>query len=95
MKTLNLLMCVQVTTHREVYGSNTPVFGSIIWSLGRKDEGHGYKGMRPLTNITLNLEAEHADKKHGGVRDGNNVILSKWKTEENFKWKIEPYVAGL
>ncbi|CAM6128942.1 unnamed protein product [Calypogeia fissa] len=79
-----------VTTHRQAFGVNSPAEGSIIWTLGRKDEGHGFKGMRAVTNITLNLDAEHADKLHGGVRDGNRLLLSAWKDNENFKWKVEP-----
>jgi hypothetical protein len=82
-----------VTTHREVFSVTGPADGSIIWSLGRKDEGHGYRGIRPVTNITLNLDAEQADKRHGGPRDGNRIMISKWKDQENFKWKIEPLVA--
>lgn len=76
----------------DVYGANSPIRGSILWSLGRKDEGNGYRGLRTLTNIHLNLEAEHADKKHGGVRDGNRLLISPWTGLENFKWKIEPFV---
>jgi hypothetical protein len=82
----------QVTPDREVYGAHCQLRGSIIWSLGGKDEGHGYRGMRQVTNITLNLEAEHADKKHGGVREGNRLLTSPWTGQENFKWKVEPFV---
>lgn len=65
--------------------------GSIIWSLGRKDEGHGFKGLRAVTNIHLNLEAANADKAHGGVRDGNRLLVSTWLGQENFKWKVQTF----
>lgn len=83
-----------VSTHRQVFAASNPLEGSIIWSLGKKDEGLGFRGLRPVTNITLNLDAEHADKAHGGVRDGNRLVLSSWKDLENFKWKIEHFVPG-
>lgn len=79
-----------VETHRHVFAANSPLQGSILWTLGRKDEGHGFKGIRAVTNIGLNLSAEHADKDHGGVHDGNRLIVSAWKDTTNFKWKIEP-----
>lgn len=81
-----------VTPDRDVYAANSQLKGSLIWTLGAKDEGHGFKGMRSLTNVSLNLEAEHADKKHGGVREGNRLVMSPWTALENVKWKVEPLV---
>ncbi|KAL2629345.1 hypothetical protein R1flu_014031 [Riccia fluitans] len=41
---------------------------ALLWSQGR-DEGKGYHAVRPVTNIHLNLDADHGDKKHGGVKE--------------------------
>ncbi|KAL3687362.1 hypothetical protein R1sor_013671 [Riccia sorocarpa] len=63
--------------------------GSILWSMSR-DVGEGYTAIRPVTNIHLNLDADHGDDKHGGVADGNKLILFKWNKQENQKWRIIP-----
>ncbi|KAL2629344.1 hypothetical protein R1flu_014030 [Riccia fluitans] len=51
--------------------------GAILWSQS-KDVGQGFTAIRPVTNIHLNLDADHGDAKFGGVEDVNlyNQILA-------------------
>eukprot|EP00246_Nothoceros_aenigmaticus_P009512 TRINITY_DN25085_c0_g1_i1.p1 TRINITY_DN25085_c0_g1~~TRINITY_DN25085_c0_g1_i1.p1 ORF type:complete len:286 (-),score=53.61 TRINITY_DN25085_c0_g1_i1:324-1181(-) len=62
---------------------------SLLWTLS-SDVGDGYKAIRPVTNPKLNLDADHADKEHGGVKESNRLILYKWKKQDNQKWKLGP-----
>ncbi|KAL3687363.1 hypothetical protein R1sor_013672 [Riccia sorocarpa] len=68
------------------------VDSALLWSQG-KDEGKGYHAVRPVTNIHLNLDADHGDKKHGGVKEGNRLIVHKWNEQNNQLWKIAPLGA--
>eukprot|EP00252_Welwitschia_mirabilis_P021231 TRINITY_DN5377_c0_g1_i1.p1 TRINITY_DN5377_c0_g1~~TRINITY_DN5377_c0_g1_i1.p1 ORF type:complete len:263 (+),score=10.74 TRINITY_DN5377_c0_g1_i1:164-952(+) len=63
---------------------------SILWSMS-EDKGEGYRTVRQVNDITLNMDAFRGDKKSGGVRDGTPVVLWKWKKGENQIWKIVPY----
>ncbi|KAJ7522297.1 hypothetical protein O6H91_18G005500 [Diphasiastrum complanatum] len=60
---------------------------SILWTESA-DVGHGYKCIRPVGNINLNLDASHGDVKYGGVHDGTKLILFKWRKHENQKWNM-------
>ncbi|KAG6552737.1 hypothetical protein Mapa_005684 [Marchantia paleacea] len=62
---------------------------SILWSQS-DDVGKGYTTIRLVTNITLNLDADHGDRKHGGIKDGHRLLLHTWTKGENQKWKLEP-----
>eukprot|EP00252_Welwitschia_mirabilis_P012604 TRINITY_DN2781_c0_g1_i1.p1 TRINITY_DN2781_c0_g1~~TRINITY_DN2781_c0_g1_i1.p1 ORF type:complete len:396 (-),score=100.20 TRINITY_DN2781_c0_g1_i1:431-1618(-) len=62
---------------------------AVLWTQSA-DVGNGYKCIRPVHNIDLNLDAHHGDSEGGGIRDGTDVILFKWKKQENQKWKIHP-----
>lgn len=64
---------------------------SLLWTLS-DDVGDGYKAIRPADNPKLNLDADHADKEHGGVKEHNRLILYKWKKQDNQKWKLVPVV---
>ncbi|KAJ7294333.1 hypothetical protein O6H91_Y265600 [Diphasiastrum complanatum] len=72
----------------QTYDSNT-LDESILWSQSA-DVGNGYQCIRPVGNIHLNLDANHGDSKNGGIEERTDLILFKWKKQENQKWKIMP-----
>ncbi|VFQ74798.1 unnamed protein product [Cuscuta campestris] len=63
---------------------------SILWSESKKT-GDGYRAIRMVNNICLNMDAFHGDKDHGGVHDGTTVVLWEWTKGNNQQWKIMPY----
>ncbi|GAU35245.1 hypothetical protein TSUD_323810 [Trifolium subterraneum] len=63
---------------------------SILWTES-KDQGSGYKAVRMVNNIQLNMDAFHGDKNSGGVRDGTTIVLWDWNKGDNQQWKILPY----
>lgn len=63
---------------------------TILWSMG-KDLGDGYRTVRMVNNVRLNLDAFHGDKKSGGVHDGTTIVLWQWNKGDNQRWKITPY----
>ncbi|KAL5995015.1 hypothetical protein ACLOJK_025073 [Asimina triloba] len=63
---------------------------SVLWTESR-DTGNGFRALRMVNNIRLNLDAFHGDKDHGGVRDGTTLVLWEWAKGDNQKWKIVPY----
>ncbi|XP_030519334.1 ricin B-like lectin EULS3 isoform X1 [Rhodamnia argentea] len=63
---------------------------SVLWSEG-KDLGDGYRTVRMVNNVRLNLDAFHGDKKSGGVHDGTTIVLSHWNKGDTERWKITPY----
>lgn len=65
------------------------VDNSVLWSEG-KDLGNGFHGIRVVTNIQLNLDADHGSKKHGGIKEGNRLVVHTWNKQDNQKWKITP-----
>lgn len=71
---------------QESYSANS-IDNSVLWTQGR-DLGHGYTAIRVVTNIHLNLDADHGDKKHGGIKEGNRLLVHSWNKQENQKWKI-------
>jgi hypothetical protein len=44
-----------------------------------------------VNNISLNFDAFHGDKDHGGVHDGTSIVLWNWCKGDNQSWKIVPY----
>lgn len=67
---------------------------SVLWTESR-DTGEGFRTIRMVSNIRLNVDAFNGDKKHGGVRDGTTIVLWQWKKGENQRWKIVPYCKSL
>ncbi|KAL3639214.1 hypothetical protein CASFOL_017121 [Castilleja foliolosa] len=63
---------------------------SILWTQSR-DLGDGYRAIRMVNNIRLNVDAFNGDKNHGGVHDGTKIVLWEWKKGDNQRWKIVPY----
>ncbi|XP_030519345.1 ricin B-like lectin R40G3 isoform X4 [Rhodamnia argentea] len=63
---------------------------SVLWTES-KDLGHGYRTVRMVNNVRLNLDAFHGDKKSGGVRDGTTIVLWQWNHGDNQLWKVTPY----
>lgn len=63
---------------------------SILWTTSG-DMGQGFRTIRLVNNIHLNLDAFHGDKKSGGIKDGNPVVLWSWKKGDNQLWKIVPF----
>jgi hypothetical protein len=61
----------------------------VLWTQS-DDVGNGYKCIRPVDNTDLNLDANHGDPESGGIQDGTDLILFKWKKQDNQKWKILP-----
>ncbi|XP_075523454.1 ricin B-like lectin R40G3 isoform X2 [Primulina tabacum] len=71
------------------YNSDT-VDESILWTES-KDLGDGYRTIRMVNNIKLNVDAFNGDKNHGGVHDGTTIVLWEWKKGDNQRWKITPH----
>ncbi|VFQ61593.1 unnamed protein product [Cuscuta campestris] len=63
---------------------------SILWTES-KDTGDNYKAIRMVNNISLNFDAFHGDKDHGGVQDGTTIVNWEWTKGDNQRWKIVPY----
>ena len=63
---------------------------SVLWTES-KDLGDGYRTVRMVNNIRLNVDAFNGDKNHGGVYDGTTIVLWEWKKGDNQRWKIIPY----
>lgn len=84
---IELLLQVQLTPY-----SPDVLDASILWTESR-DVGDGYRAVRMVNNINLNLDAWNADKEHGGVRDGTTVALWEWWKGDNRNqhWKIVRY----
>ncbi|KAM7269231.1 hypothetical protein ACFE04_024728 [Oxalis oulophora] len=62
---------------------------SVLWTMS-KDFGDGYRTMRMVNNVHLNVDAFHGDKKSGGVHDGTTIVLWKWNKGDNQLWKVVP-----
>ena len=62
---------------------------SILWSEST-DAGDGYRAIRMINNIRLNVDAFH-DGKKSGVHNGTVIGLWEWTKGDNQKWKIVPY----
>ncbi|GFY99878.1 hydroxyproline-rich glycoprotein family protein [Actinidia rufa] len=62
---------------------------SVLWTES-KDLGDGYRTVRMVNNIRLNVDAFNGDKNHGGVYDGTTIVLWEWKKGDNQRWKIVP-----
>ncbi|XP_008441967.1 ricin B-like lectin R40G3 isoform X2 [Cucumis melo] len=63
---------------------------SVLWTQS-KEFGEGYRAIRMVNNVHLNVDAFHGDKYSGGIHDGTHIVLWKWKEGENQLWKIVPY----
>ncbi|WVZ67116.1 hypothetical protein U9M48_016242 [Paspalum notatum var. saurae] len=63
---------------------------SVLWTESG-DVGKGFRCVRMVNNIHLNLDAFHGDKDHGGVHDGTTVVLWEWAKGHNQSWKILPW----
>jgi len=63
---------------------------SVLWTQS-KDMGEGYRTIRMVNNVRLNVDAYHGDKKSGGVRDGTTIVLWDWNKGDNQLWKIFPF----
>lgn len=57
--------------------------------------GDGYRAIRMVNNIRLNVDAFHGDKKSGGVHDGTTIVLWEWNKGDNQLWRIVPYCKFL
>lgn len=69
---------------------NSDVFDeSILWTESR-DLGDGYRAVRMVNNVHLNVDAFHGDKHSGGVHEGTIIVLWKWNKGDNQQWKIIP-----
>ncbi|KAL1209815.1 Ricin B-like lectin EULS3 [Cardamine amara subsp. amara] len=63
---------------------------SVLWTES-KDLGDGYRTIRMVNNVRLNVDAYHGDSKSGGVRDGTLIVLWDWNKGDNQRWKIFPF----
>ncbi|XP_062087178.1 ricin B-like lectin R40G3 [Humulus lupulus] len=64
---------------------------SILWTEGRDLTGNGFRPVRMVNNICLNMDAFHGDEHSGGVHDGTMIVLWKWNEGDNQLWRITPY----
>jgi hypothetical protein len=71
---------------QEPYRANA-IDNSVLFSSGL-NLGKGWHAIRTVTNIHLNLDADHGDKKHGGIQEGNRLVVCNWNNQENQKWMI-------
>ncbi|EFJ38108.1 hypothetical protein SELMODRAFT_270227 [Selaginella moellendorffii] len=62
---------------------------STLWTLSQ-DVCGGWNALRPYYDTSLNLSTNHWDKKHGGLTDGTDVLITKWKEYDNQCWKLVP-----
>ncbi|XP_009353166.2 ricin B-like lectin EULS3 [Pyrus x bretschneideri] len=62
---------------------------SLLWTESA-DLGDGFRTVRMVNNIHLNLDAYHGDKKSGGVHDGTTIVLWNKNKGDNQRWKIVP-----
>ncbi|KAK6922352.1 hypothetical protein RJ641_012859, partial [Dillenia turbinata] len=60
---------------------------SVLWTESRY-LGDGYRAIRMVNNIRLNVDAFNGDS---GVHDGTTIVLWGWKEGDNQRWKIVPY----
>lgn len=67
---------------------------SVLWTES-KDLGDGYRTVRMVNNIKLNVDAFNGDANHGGVHDGTKIVLWEWKKGDNQRWNIVPYCKFL
>ncbi|EPS60490.1 hypothetical protein M569_14317, partial [Genlisea aurea] len=63
---------------------------SVLWTES-KDLGDGFRAIRMVNNISLNVDAFNGDKNHGGIHDGTKIVLWEWHGDNNQRWKIFPY----
>ena len=54
----------------------------------------GYRAIRMINNIRLNVDAFH-DGKKSGVHNGTIIGLWQWTEGDNQLWKIVPYCKFL
>ncbi|XP_019434409.1 PREDICTED: tripartite motif-containing protein 66-like [Lupinus angustifolius] len=62
----------------------------VLWTESR-DLGDGYRAIRKVDDVNLNLDAYHGDRSSGGVHEGTTVVLWEWKAGDNQHWKIFPF----
>ncbi|GJS84104.1 ricin B-like lectin R40G3, partial [Tanacetum coccineum] len=67
---------------------------SVLWTES-KDLGDGYRAVRMVNNIKLNVDAFNGDKNHGGVRDGTKIVLWEWKKDSNQRWTMDIASCGI
>ncbi|XP_039045569.1 ricin B-like lectin R40G3 [Hibiscus syriacus] len=63
---------------------------SVLWSES-KEVHDGYRAIRMINNIRLNIDAFHGDKKSGGIHSGTTIVLWEWNKGDNQIWRIAPY----
>nr|GEX85905.1 ricin B lectin domain-containing protein [Tanacetum cinerariifolium] len=63
---------------------------SVLWTLG-KNLGDGYRAIRAVDNIHLNLDAYEGIPKLGGVHDGTHIVLWDWFGNDKHRWTIIAY----
>ena len=71
------------------YEGPTTYDENILWSES-EDMGFGFRTIRKVNNIELNMDAFQGDTKSGGIRDGTRVVLWKWNKQDNQLWKLSP-----
>lgn len=59
---------------------------SILWS--DKELGDGYRAIRMVNNIRLNMDANNGGFFHSGIHDGTTVGLWEWNKGDNQRWSI-------
>jgi len=67
---------------------------SVLWTES-KDLGDGYRAVRMVNNVHLNLDAFHGDQLSGGVHDGTTIVLWQWNNGDNQNWKITTHCKFL
>ncbi|PWA57124.1 Ricin B lectin domain-containing protein [Artemisia annua] len=65
---------------------------TLLWTMGRRLDD-GYRAIRAVDNIHLNLDGFEGIPKLGGVRDGTRIVLWDWVEGDNQKWTIAGYLS--
>ncbi|XP_028790078.1 ricin B-like lectin EULS3, partial [Neltuma alba] len=63
---------------------------SVLWTES-KEIADGYRAIRMVNNVHLNVDAFHGDKRSGGVHDGTTIVLWEWNKGDNQLWRIASY----
>ncbi|PWA57123.1 Ricin B lectin domain-containing protein [Artemisia annua] len=67
---------------------------TVLWTMGR-NLGDGYRAIRAVDNIHLNLDAYEGIPKLGGVHDGTHIVLWDWFGNDKQKWTIVAYYGKM
>ncbi|PWA85184.1 Ricin B lectin domain-containing protein [Artemisia annua] len=63
---------------------------TVLWTTSKRLDD-GYRAIRAVDNVHLNLDGFEGIPELGGVRDGTRMVLWDWVEGDNQKWTIVGY----